>query len=344
MGHLTQALAGLLFLASLVVASELVQRKFLNNNNGSRRVYEFINNGLALTVYKKLPAYFASRQNELTPECTRDFKRILEGLQGQKFWAHKFLDAVSKKPTGVLTETWAHFGDYDVCLDASSPVSKGDAVQFHGKHCAIEIAYTKRKLLPGENYTEVEELIYGRLPVFNFYNHVFTTCVPSTCTEEDVKAMTKLCHHLGFKEVKDITCDTKHSIMLWEKVKTSAIIQKVSLLYILTMLSLILIATALDGLSIRKPMIHIFSLKQNVGELFEDSDDRVTYMDQAKLFASVCITMVHSFMSLESPLGPYFVKSALQTTGLLAKLWVQVRLIERIDNDKLQCSLFFKIS
>lgn len=131
---------GLAAVFGYVSCSEL----FIRDENVAK-IYQFVNHGVALTVYDKL---FANRDklnqlNQLSGNCSRSLARMLKALDNDEHWAYRFVDATSKKPTGVMGLTVGVLGDYDECLDTTSVSVDAAAQEFHGKHCSVQVIYSQ---------------------------------------------------------------------------------------------------------------------------------------------------------------------------------------------------------
>ena len=56
-------------------------------------------------------------------------------------------------------------------------------VSIQGKHCEIEMAY-HREAKVGHG-SEFIDTFFASLPLLDYYNHIFTLCLPSACTDRD---------------------------------------------------------------------------------------------------------------------------------------------------------------
>lgn len=123
---------------------------------------------------------------------------------------------------------------------------------------------------------------------------------------------------------KEVNCDTRRSISLPAKFANLKAIQKVSLMFVLAMLVLVLLSTLLDAINRPVAFLTHFSTISNAKKLFKVDDiNRITYIDYAKLLFMMCVLIVHSFVSLESPIGGYMCSGGTHTMGMMNTLWSQ---------------------
>jgi len=108
------------------------------DNPRSARIYDFLSHGLASIIYKRLLSN-SSHGIELSSQCKTSIGTTIDGLKNGHEWAFRLLDSSSKKPTGFTGITLGNLGDYDACLQTVS--DRGDGIEIHGQHCAIESEY-----------------------------------------------------------------------------------------------------------------------------------------------------------------------------------------------------------
>ncbi|GFR06706.1 NRF domain-containing protein [Trichonephila clavata] len=120
------------------------------------------------------------------------------------------LDAMAKPPFGLFRGTFSIMGDYDECLDVSAnkrgdiPKTKEDEF-YHGQYCTVEADFPPKLLQAmldlgngNANHTEFGKIgsILKEFPAANFAGNYFKfligICLPSTCTQADLKEILKL--------------------------------------------------------------------------------------------------------------------------------------------------------
>lgn len=134
-----QLIIALWFLFVFTCVSCKSQPQSIIANNGIARIYEFINRGVARSVYSNL---FAHRSNlsQFSADCSNSLTLLLNAFADDEQWSYFFIDASSSKPIGFTGMTMGVLGDYDECLDTRSYVEP-PAKEFFGKHCSVEVVY-----------------------------------------------------------------------------------------------------------------------------------------------------------------------------------------------------------
>ena len=99
---------------------------------------------------------------------------------------HQVIDSSSGKPFGISAWSLSNFGDYDQCLNIAFQKDASSTQMIMGKHCEVEMKYEMQHT---ERGSEFIDKFLGFLPLFGYYNHIFTICLPSTCTDNDFVAI-----------------------------------------------------------------------------------------------------------------------------------------------------------
>ena len=129
----------------------------------------------------------------INDRCRSDLLHLKNGIQHFKRWSMEFVDAWSKMPSGFVRGKVADFGDYDMCLAASDPISNSV-----GKYCMISVnipgpsdplkaasgnqlslANTSASGTWMEYLSELSPLFYGNLVRIGI-------CVPSSCLDQEI--------------------------------------------------------------------------------------------------------------------------------------------------------------
>ncbi|CAH1788359.1 unnamed protein product [Owenia fusiformis] len=142
----------------------------------------------ALELFLRLEYVITSMEN-ITTTCKNDTLEFWSGLAEGKQWAFEMFDASGKPGGGILQGNINWFGNYDQCLAIQSVGPK--SALFNGKFCTALVSIQ-----------DAPVSIYWGL------------CVPSSCSDVDLKILeTDYLEVLGFK-VKESHCDEQHS--MWE--------------------------------------------------------------------------------------------------------------------------------
>ncbi|KAG8197946.1 hypothetical protein JTE90_020322 [Oedothorax gibbosus] len=147
---------------------------------------------------------------KLSPRCTGGMMKVFGYIRRMKGWTLKMIDSMGKPSSGILKGTAYSMGDYDQCLDLSVS-SKGAETtdikeeMFRGKYCRVRVQFPQVVIDRAEEYHRglVNETDLGRLkdtiqaipynPLkSNYMSHFLGMCVPSTCTDDDLKELVKL--------------------------------------------------------------------------------------------------------------------------------------------------------
>ncbi|XP_042904392.1 nose resistant to fluoxetine protein 6 [Parasteatoda tepidariorum] len=146
----------------------------------------------------------------LSSDCTESLVKIMFGLRKTKRWAIHMVDSSGKLPSGILEGTVMDFGSYDECLKIRFNDS---SLSFRGQYCMV--GYSSPLISPfspnsssGKKYIDsygyppewiAKEIINagGYLKRVAFW---LGTCVPSTCSQEDMtKLLSQVTKPLGMK-------------------------------------------------------------------------------------------------------------------------------------------------
>lgn len=145
-------------------------------------------------LYKKL---------HISSECFESLQSIIMGLRSNKRWAVEMVDASGKIPGGILDGTIMDFGSLDECLrikvHESSRTSNRKEI-FRGRYCMVGydsplfspidqkspdgVSYIDLYGDPPEWAHEVLERAGGYMKTSALW---FGTCVPSTCSADDIQ-------------------------------------------------------------------------------------------------------------------------------------------------------------
>ncbi|KAG8302657.1 hypothetical protein J6590_026857 [Homalodisca vitripennis] len=124
-----------------------------------------------IVVNKTAKQYFPVQAES---EMCRDHSNyLLESFLRGDMWALKMFDASSKLVSGVLDGHFYDFGNYKECIRIVEP-----GEMFRGKHCVVD---TTGFLPP-----EIEEQLRSPGDPYFKKDIVFSICVPSSCSEEDI--------------------------------------------------------------------------------------------------------------------------------------------------------------
>ncbi|XP_059481023.1 nose resistant to fluoxetine protein 6-like [Neocloeon triangulifer] len=150
--------------------------------------------------YFSVVSRFLPTSSKVSEACRLDSLAVLQAVKTLEPWALKMIDATAKLPSGLLYGNIKSYGQFDECL---AVVSKGQR-QFTGQYCLANVhlkayeesvdrildAATLRRRPLEITYNRTNMPVPDLLPSMALFQ--FASCVPSSCTPEDVQiAMTE---------------------------------------------------------------------------------------------------------------------------------------------------------
>ena len=133
------------------------------------------------------------------------------------------IDSNGRMPIGLFSGTLSSFGAFDQCLEIKSP--DNFEVAFQGKYCLLQmrpplpqvnhrISYRKKLIsLKGSKFYNswIDNKLAGKVANGLYTMQIFNgICIPSTCTEHDMK--------LIFSKSKSLSCFISKLIFLFIKI------------------------------------------------------------------------------------------------------------------------------
>ena len=231
--------------------------------------------------------------------CLASISQIQERLSTGEAWPHFFPDSTSSAPSGLLVGTVTDFGDYDSCLYAETPTDFQHPA-FSGKFCMAEFVPRKGSAL--------DQLLGNDVPALGFFNLTLAVCMPSTCSEEDIKAFLsssyvndklQLIHVNGEK----MACDTKYSVSWEYRLKNLIPSQVVSLAFLVIFVFVqIFISLFFRNDKERRlhPILKSLSISRNLYGLFRRrASKRTFYIDYFKVFMIFMGIGAHCMLCLD---------------------------------------------
>lgn len=180
----------------------------LRNTTESDYTWDFflslVKSGSHSTAKSFLPFLVRSfSESGISNDCENTMIKFMLNFIKWETWAVRMVDASGKIPSGILEGTVMDFGSYDECLKIkvvdSSKYSDGKEL-FRGRYCMVGLHSPllrplSEKTKEGKNYLDAygtppdwahEVLIRagGYMKKVAFW---FGACVPSTCTENDIR-------------------------------------------------------------------------------------------------------------------------------------------------------------
>ncbi|KAJ8300277.1 hypothetical protein KUTeg_021796 [Tegillarca granosa] len=160
----------------------------------------------------------------LSDSCLIGMEHYFYGLRDLKIWAIEMFDSTGKLPSGILQGDLLWPGQFDQCVNISAvvedPSNKSKSITLQGKYFSLSVntslfinatiptafqyenilsylcfesfeVYFKHRNLPGEPIQN-----FKPLSALEFKGLVIGICLPSSCTEEDVKGMVHAAFYL----------------------------------------------------------------------------------------------------------------------------------------------------
>ncbi|XP_076053954.1 nose resistant to fluoxetine protein 6-like [Oratosquilla oratoria] len=216
--------------------------------------------------------YLPSLENNMTSvACRRDLVLMKLALDHPRtMWPLRMIDSWGKLSDGILWGNFKPLGNYHECLETSSVSQRYDV---KGKYCAV--SYSTFGLKKFNNTAKKgEPLRIATFPI-PMGERGYSTCIPSSCTEEDLKAT-----------LVDVLEDPGVGVRCHTKDQTPEFLAGDIFVIILLSFLLMLIVVAsvadvyinlIDRQTLRTGMLRfllVFSLRTNLKKIFHISEKR----------------------------------------------------------------------
>ncbi|GFY36022.1 nose resistant to fluoxetine protein 6 [Trichonephila clavipes] len=267
-------------------------------------------------IRRLLPHLLRSVQSgNVSEQCETSLMSYAMGLSKWKDWPVLMADASGKLPGGVLEGTILDFGSYEECLRIRVNDTSTGKERFRGRYCMIGyqsplLAPLNQKTPNGKDYIDaygkppkwVSRLMAKSGPYVTRAAFWFGTCVPSACSDDDVKQIsTSVSKPLGLN-VKLAGCEIDEPL-IWP---ASAFI---SVCVLCILLVICILGTVLDVVIrnlydnesepnfILLQILRAFSLYTNTKKLFAISSNKDTLgcFHGIRFFSAVWIILGHTY-------------------------------------------------
>ena len=254
------------------------------------------------------------RTSSISLSCQESLSKLRNSFNRGELLPFKYLDSSARASSAFLEGTVSSFGDYDQCLD----ITVEDDPGLQGQYCLVKFSIDKEKKSSLKIISELKNVI----PIANFYHPLHGLCIPSSCSRQDLIKMlgSNICPQNGLQLLDISHCDTPSSIAFsWAKLSSH---QKVSVCFLSLFLSLSVIGTLLDAVGItflqHHSMIHIIQtlLKPETG-------GRIEIADVLKTGISMYGVMIHSIISVVTPIGVYVLVRVAGVASSTKIIWLQ---------------------
>ncbi|KAG8190540.1 hypothetical protein JTE90_004115 [Oedothorax gibbosus] len=141
------------------------------------------------------------KASDISNECKNSLILYVESLSRWEKWAVMMADASGKVPGGILEGTTLDFGSYEECLKVRS-YSNDETENFRGQYCMIGYQsplltnlhqnpqdFKKYAEIYGKPPEWIEDFIKRSGKYLELISFFLGTCVPSTCSTEDVRTI-----------------------------------------------------------------------------------------------------------------------------------------------------------
>lgn len=143
--------------------------------------------------------------HRLSTQCKRHLQLVSSAINSGQVWPFRFLDASGKLPSGLLDGTITSLGDYDECLAITSHV-RNEFI--HGAYCLVR--FTKSDIIQ-EKQSPLEHELAEVLSLYNTFTLNIGMCLPSSCTENDIRSLLESISPLAKVSKDEIYCDSTES-------------------------------------------------------------------------------------------------------------------------------------
>ncbi|KAI1291932.1 hypothetical protein HDE_07518 [Halotydeus destructor] len=266
----------------------------------NRRMRKFLSGGPAQFLWDKILDHNLLGNVNVSFECIKSMNRVQNGLKDGREWAFRFLDASAKTPTSMLESTMVSYGDYDECLEI-------EVDTFDGMYCTVDMFAVGHPLYQRQH--EKGKLNLHDNIVFKSTPYFFGLCLPSRCSQADVRQLAMAAvHELPLQVSGLVVCDTRDSVSYLVRLKNLTVQQMVAATLITSFVGLVLFATANHALNYKEPSTEFMrgmSIFHNGLALVtvDQSSVRQGPVDMFKLVATIAAAVSHYIACLEVPLG-----------------------------------------
>ncbi|KAI1296928.1 hypothetical protein HDE_05223 [Halotydeus destructor] len=149
-------------------------------------------------IYRAMVRNSLSFLNEST-NCSLALSELLAAFENHESWSVEFIDSSGNLRPGFQSGKYSSFGDYDQCL--ASNHREGN---FRGQYCLLTMNVPKK-----ENSEHSSNVDIKWSPLFKFRSFLrFAICIPSTCSESDIKHLISSVPGLPLNLTLETGCDT----------------------------------------------------------------------------------------------------------------------------------------
>ncbi|KAI1303711.1 Nose resistant to fluoxetine protein 6 [Halotydeus destructor] len=268
----------------------------------------------------------------ISNQCADSLVKVSEGLDEFYEWAYRMIDSSGKTPSALFESTISSFGDYNECLDISTP-------DFDGQYCMPDLfpLKTQRQHTTWPGPSREERAASGRvnlgdIAVFKGMSFNFALCVPSTCKAEEVRNVLAVVLEPYFlKPAGALSCDTKQSISYATRLSNLTKLQIYSICLISSILVIFWLVSTYHMSKIAwnyhqtgnftvtvSPLVSAISVVDNVRQLVrpDDKDNRNTVLDLLKFFVVITGVLGHIVICVEIPISYYTLQSQTYHNGI----------------------------
>ena len=262
---------------------QLDSRDF-NNEKYQESLYTFFTAGFGQMIWDSLRESLNNQSSSSLPislVCKQSLEQTLQGIDEGNVNSFRMIASSGRSPDTVLQRTMTTLGDYDGCLEIGA------------KYCLADIFPVRFDLEFQRMHPEVMRL--EELTIFQNFSFAAGLCLPSSCGDKDVRIiLEKTLTPKYFRPNGFLDCDTRESISWYTRLTSLNVHQFVSLVFLLTLLSILGVTTALHLLVVAPKLIDASSL----GEVIDILDNTQTN------------TWIDSFSLIKNTLRLLFVKVA----------------------------------
>ncbi|GFQ66255.1 nose resistant to fluoxetine protein 6 [Trichonephila clavata] len=259
--------------------------------------------------------YKLSKESNVSSHCQSALIEAAFAIRNFEEWSVRMADASGKLPGGVLEGTILDFGSYEECLRIRVNDTSTGKERFRGRYCMIGyqsplLAPLNQKTPNGKDYIDaygkppkwIGRLMAKSGPYLTRTAFWFGTCVPSACSDDDVKQISSsVSKPLGLN-VKLAGCEIDEPL-IWpaSAVISVCVLCILLVICILGTVSDVLIRNLYDNESepnfVLLQVLRAFSLYTNTKKLFAISSNKDTLgcFHGIRFFSAVWIVLGHTY-------------------------------------------------
>ncbi|XP_074592918.1 uncharacterized protein LOC141848760 isoform X2 [Brevipalpus obovatus] len=249
-------------------------------------------------------------EKNASDECISSLKDVLDLMDLNEGSVLRMVTASGRLPTNFFSGAFADLGSFDQCLDPGTTIDLPQRSKFMGQYCLAALGpnFPRINHVSGGIVTDLESFSQEDSLFPHQFNHRINMsvhigfCVPSLCARTEVEHLiSKALKPYSWELVKRLSCETEKKFP--QLLREASRDQKISLAFLLILVSMVLLSTILDLVRIDRAQtrdhhlleyIRCFSMRRTLNLLMKKSDPhRMPYINLIRLISYIVEIVVH---------------------------------------------------